>query len=420
MLYNGVELPDINTVWTDKTTYPYATIADWSGSWGGGYWLVLCENRPVRTEDGSIKVNISVLGAYRYYQVSNNSYVLYGGNNNAYILASDENPVLWASYDVLNEDGTVYLAASDPVDPTAPTFDKKTFLSGLAMGLCGKGNPTFEASGKYLYNGVVAPAIPTELPKSGGHDFAYAAIARAKDDSSVIVFYSTTPLYVKHGGGEKYFIVSYGEWWYRLRLDNGEWADPYDGFASNPVPVTSAYGSILFSDATYDLLWSDYDIYDEDGALQFAASDPVPVENAFTKGYLVGAELRRKRKLPVAYLYNGVQLPALPEWDKEVYPYAVIYKWLTYARMYIYEQKPYITTGDNGLTYLNLSSGSKYVYKGINAINNPINGWNANEEYTAEDGQTQHTYGVIWSNFDLLNEDGTVYLAASAPVPVYE
>lgn len=24
------------------------------------------------------------------------------------------------------------------------------------------------------------------------------------------------------------------------------------------------------------------------------------------------------------YLYNGVKLPALPEWDKETYPYAVI------------------------------------------------------------------------------------------------
>lgn len=30
------------------------------------------------------------------------------------------------------------------------------------------------------------------------------------------------------------------------------------------------------------------------------------------------------RREPVAYLYNGVRLPKLPEYDKSVYPYAVI------------------------------------------------------------------------------------------------
>ena len=29
-------------------------------------------------------------------------------------------------------------------------------------------------------------------------------------------------------------------------------------------------------------------------------------------------------KTPDGYSYNGVQLPKLPEWDKEMYPYAVI------------------------------------------------------------------------------------------------
>ena len=31
-LYNGVELPDINTVWTDKTAYPYAIITSFDAA----------------------------------------------------------------------------------------------------------------------------------------------------------------------------------------------------------------------------------------------------------------------------------------------------------------------------------------------------------------------------------------------------
>lgn len=36
--------------------------------------------------------------------------------------------------------------------------------------------------------------------------------------------------------------------------------------------------------------------------------------------------LSMAQKEPVAYLYNGVRLPKLPEWDRETYPYALIYK----------------------------------------------------------------------------------------------
>ena len=63
------------------------------------------------------------------------------------------------------------------------------------------------------------------------------------------------------------------------------------------------------------------------------ASDPIPVTApaldplSLFMGWKAGnwvARQRGKKKTPVAYLYNGVRLPGLPEWDKTVYPFAVI------------------------------------------------------------------------------------------------
>jgi hypothetical protein len=39
------------------------------------------------------------------------------------------------------------------------------------------------------------------------------------------------------------------------------------------------------------------------------------------------------------------------------------------------------------------------------------------EEY---DGRTLREFTPLWTSHDILNEDGTVYLAASEPIPVYE
>ena len=90
-------------------------------------------------------------------------------------------------------------------------------------------------------------------------------------------------------------------------------------------------------------VWSNFDIYYADdaeevgGTLYLAASEPVPVlEIQIPKGvdrysYVVGFNLALagmaypySAPTPVAYLYNGIRLPALPEWDRGVYPYAYI------------------------------------------------------------------------------------------------
>lgn len=114
MLYNGVELSNIDSVWTDKETYLYALIHLGTD---GFYRLRLM----------SIKLNMS---SSMIYSPSGYSLRLYKFIDGGFTLVSDgvttvsgnvqNNGVVWANYDVLSEDGSVYLAASDPVDPNAP------------------------------------------------------------------------------------------------------------------------------------------------------------------------------------------------------------------------------------------------------------------------------------------------------------
>ena len=130
------------------------------------------------------------------------------------------------------------------------------------------------------------------------------------------------------------------------------------------------------------------------------------------KSWLIGFDLgiagkslplRRKRqeREPVAYLYNGVRLPKLPEWDREMYPYAYITQNLsgTVYKFVAKTTKPEASTDGkitlSGLTFAVVDGAWAEVY-------------------------SQGIRKVIWTNNDLYHEDGTLYLDASDPIPVYE
>ena len=138
----------------------------------------------------------------------------------------------------------------------------------------------------------------------------------------------------------------------------------------------------------------------------------------FVKGLLpslTGAPLPYAGKAePVAYLYNGVRLPPLPEWDKEAYPYAVLQGMNTSYRFNV-SSLPIYTVVNDGHEYVTVSPDAE----GDN--------WEFNKGYEA---WKRSIFGggvvpivaipVFWANYDVQYEDGTLYLAASEPVPVYE
>lgn len=119
------------------------------------------------------------------------------------------------------------------------------------------------------------------------------------------------------------------------------------------------------------------------------------------------------QKEPVAYLYNGVRLPALPEWDREKYPYA------------------YVGT----TTYRGTEEYRAYFAKEIHTkYASAMIFIDAARRYRLIDGQWVKHGGTIspvitsplWSNVDIYYDSsveevgGTLYLSASEPIPVYE
>lgn len=133
---------------------------------------------------------------------------------------------------------------------------------------------------------------------------------------------------------------------------------------------------------------------------------------AYFLGRRIAGQRRKQERAPVAYLYNGVRLPGLPEFDE---PYAVIVKQSSGGyRLIVTGVKPTLSWSEGAVRpKLNCSSVSY--------------NW-----YIDEDGQEWetgafHTYPTlsiaitaVWANYDMLSEDETLYLAASDPVPVYE
>lgn len=109
-------------------------------------------------------------------------------------------------------------------------------------------------------------------------------------------------------------------------------------------------------------------------------------------------------------LFNGVKLPSLPEWDKTVYPYAMIYDYESIRNTLIVSTIPLsvivsagrVTATAECYTRLqNKSDESPWVLGNETAR---AAGWKIN--------------GLpIWSNYDIINtDDNSVYLSASEPI----
>ena len=112
---------------------------------------------------------------------------------------------------------------------------------------------------------------------------------------------------------------------------------------------------------------------------------------------------RKVFREPIAYSYNGVILPKLPEWDREKYPYAVI-GLLDGVYHLTYHYRTFAVYDD----------GTYYI---------PGSGTNA---YALTDGEWVFTnlwlkrLTAVWANYDMQTDGGTLVLAASEPTPVYE
>lgn len=277
--------------------------------------------------------------------------------------------------------------------------------------------------GNYLYNGVMLAA----LPEWDEATYPNAYIMESSLGSGT---------YALHVSASKLHLNAsdYGEMMWEID------ASPRLIYSFD----TSTWNeSISTSQGAYEidrLLWTNYDILGDDGeTVLFAASDPVPVEEdepkrisldptAMLMGWLVGKRVAGLRKtqtdvpvvpdVPIAYLYNGVQLPDINAvWtDKTAYPYAVIvhetaqnFYALSVSNQPWYRQFTYAETYNEGegVTFVFSSLADKAAWEPFPVF-----------MFSFED---EDDYTTIWANSDVADyDDGTTYLAASEPVPVYE
>jgi len=107
------------------------------------------------------------------------------------------------------------------------------------------------------------------------------------------------------------------------------------------------------------------------------------------------------------YLYNGIELPALPE-----YPTDLNGNTMSYV---------VIEVKSDGSYWVSFS-GQPITFDGTEFVVNLPRAWG----YIENDAWvTDLAFGgyytfnnCVWSNHNILNEDGTIYLAASTPIPV--
>jgi len=122
------------------------------------------------------------------------------------------------------------------------------------------------------------------------------------------------------------------------------------------------------------------------------------------------------------YLYNGIELPALPEWDKNTYPYAIIVKIAPlgdaseFTRLYVSTNTLYIESdGDFAVSELPTNYLVADVFDGGD-------NWGEFESMVVQEipdiAPSLSNFTIIWSNHDLPYENSTeIYLSASVPIP---
>lgn len=116
------------------------------------------------------------------------------------------------------------------------------------------------------------------------------------------------------------------------------------------------------------------------------------------------------------YLYNGVKMPAFPEEYATERPFAVLVKSNGIAMIgpyygFVFSKSPITVYQKDGMPLWEVYDGSLAVYTHDED----------ESEYSTWDSVPAVNVPaslLIWSNHDILNEDGTVYLAASEPIPV--
>jgi hypothetical protein len=285
----------------------------------------------------------------------------------------------------------------------------------------------------YLYNGHRAPGLPVYDPAV----YPYGLIVSANGDNTSLIlmlcvnrpYYGVNPQDRTQTG-----VYNTGRMLVYTCTDTDK-AWTFSLETENPLTAND-------DDPGGGVLWTLEDILKTDGSVWMAGTQPVPerVSEAWVRSFLeglalglTGAPLPYGGTEPVAYLYNGVRLPKLPELDKTVYPYAYIiyaealggYRLIlqqTYVESYDYNGETKVRENyDPSWTDYKAETGSQWATR--ETYIDTDDGWafGYSKSYTADMYPTNILSEYVWTNYDIANStSGNVDLPASDPIPVYE
>lgn len=108
------------------------------------------------------------------------------------------------------------------------------------------------------------------------------------------------------------------------------------------------------------------------------------------------------------YIYNGASRPPIAEWNGETHPYVYI---VSHAfGNYMYRAKN-IQYGTDEYGYqLGMVDGWPYSFTSGKSTD-----WEKIRQ-KEQTGLNSNLDDIVWANFDVLNEDGSIYLPASYPI----
>lgn len=266
--YNGAILPDIEELWTNKESYPYAFVTC-RYDVDGAYWLYIVTDAPY-TDYLDNYGQQTYNRYYRYYyDVETDAWKgtnYYNGNGTDKL-----HRVIWSSTDVYDYEKFLLIDYEEPVDPSVrPTSTSSALASGWFTGreLAGSLYIRDKHHLANFYNGIYLPLLPAE-PK-----FSNLVIKRNHPDihsshgEYAIWCFSYTPQIESTNGT---LSSPAGDKAYCYFVEDGQWA------VSHYIYIDPDSGVSLTS--LEDLIWSNRDIIDyrfEDKPVVLPASDPVP------------------------------------------------------------------------------------------------------------------------------------------------
>lgn len=255
---------------------------------------------------------------------------------------------------------------------------------------------TVEETAMYSYNGVILPVLP-EWDKA---KYPYVVIKRIPGsipyrDYTFKAYFLTEPCKFKEGGaltsGTLQFTASgdYLETSIDYLSNDSVWSNLVEHTGVGEVKI----GSGLNQQKLF--VWSNYTVMNvADGGVVLGHSEPT------IPGEILG------------YRYRDFSAPKLPAWDKTKYPYAVIVDAIV-AQVLYFMADPYIYDAETGEVTRHQTSHVAYL-----PPNDPRGEWEFCKEYV--DAEVGGFDIVVWTSYDVMSTDGTVYFAGTKPVPAYD